>query len=113
MAQTEKDLGEPGQGRRMVTNDFQKWQNRIPPKKERKGKEEDARNGDAEKGIPQHVPKRMANQKLSKESEPREGKNERKRKRDLPRRWGQNMLCLQKNKTGEPTVPRDAQKTPL
>jgi len=47
----------------------------------------------------------MANQKLSKESEPREGKDERKRKRDLPRRWGQNMLCLQKNKTGEPTVP--------
>ena len=41
-----------------------------------KGKEEYARNGDTEKGIPQHVPKRMADQKLSKESEPREGKNE-------------------------------------
>ena len=76
-------------------------------------KEEDARNGDAEKGIPQHVPKKMANQKLSKESELKERKNERTRKRDLPRRWGQDMLCLQKNKTGEPTVPREAQKTPL
>ena len=69
---------------------------------------EDARNGDVEKGIPQHIPKKMANQKLSKESELREGKNEKKRKRDLPRRWGQDMLCLQKSKTGEPTVPREA-----
>ena len=50
------------------------------------GKVEDARNGDAEKGIPQYVPKKIANQKLSKESELREGKNEKKRKRDLPRR---------------------------
>jgi len=63
--------------------------------------------------MPHYVPKRMANQKLSKESEPREGKYERKWKRDLLRRWGQNMLCLQRNKTGEPTVPWDAQKTPL
>ena len=46
---------------------------------------EDARNGDAEKGIPQHTPKKMANQELSKESELKEGKNEKKRKRDLPR----------------------------
>ena len=38
MAQTKKSLGEPGQGRRMITNDFQKWQNRIPPRWERKGK---------------------------------------------------------------------------
>ena len=74
---------------------------------------EDARNGDAEKGIPQHVPKKMANQKLSKESELREGKNEKKRKRDLPRRRGQDILCSQKSKTGEPMVPREAQKTPL
>ena len=51
-----------------------------------KGKVEDARNGDAEKGIPQHVPKKMANQELSKESELKEGKNEKKQKRDLPRR---------------------------
>ena len=39
-----------------------------------------ARNGDAEKGIPQHIPKKMANQELSKESELKEGKNEKKRK---------------------------------
>ena len=55
----------------------------------------------------------MVNQELSKESELKEGKNEKKRKRDLPRRWEQDMLYLQKSKTGEPTVPREAQKTPL
>ena len=38
MAQIEKSLGELEQGRRMITNDFQKWQNRIPLKWERKGK---------------------------------------------------------------------------
>ena len=42
----------------------------------KRGKVEDARNGDAEKAIPQHVPKKMANQELSKESELKEGKNE-------------------------------------
>ena len=45
---------------------------------------EDARNGDAEKGIPQHIPKKMANQELSKESELKEGKNEKNGKWDLP-----------------------------
>ena len=44
-----------------------------------------AKNGDAEKGIPQHIPKKMANQELSKESELKEGKNEKKGKWDLPR----------------------------
>ena len=39
---------------------------------------EDAKNGDAEKGIPQHIPKKIANQELSKESELKEGKNEKK-----------------------------------
>ena len=39
-------------------------------------KRENARNEDAEKGIPQHIPKNMANQELSKESELKEGKNE-------------------------------------
>ena len=34
------------------------------------------KNGDAEKGIPQHIPKKVANQELSKESELKEGKNE-------------------------------------
>ena len=72
----------------MITNDFQNDRTGFRPNRKEKGKVEDARNEDAEKGIPQHDPKRMANQKLSKESEPREGKNKRKRKRDLPRRWG-------------------------
>ena len=76
-------------------------------------KVEDARNEDAEKGIPQHIPKKMANQELSKESELKEGKNEKKRKKDLPRWWEQDMLCLQKSKTGEPMVPWEDQKTPL
>ena len=50
------------------------------------GKEkENAKNEDAKKGIPQHIPKKMANQELSKESELKEGKNEKKRKWDLPR----------------------------
>lgn len=35
--------------------------------------------------IPQHIPKKMANQELSKESKLKEGKNEKKRKWDLPR----------------------------
>ena len=97
----------------MITNDFQNGRTGFRPKRKEKGKVEDARNGDAEKGIPQHVPKKMTNQELSKESELKEGKNEKKRKKDLPRRWEQDMLCLQKSKTGEPTVPREAQKTPL
>ena len=48
-------------------------------------KVEGTRNGDAEKGIPQHIPKKMANQELLKELELKEGKNEKKRKMDLPR----------------------------
>ena len=71
---------------------------------------EDARNGDAEKGIPQHVPKKMANQKLSKESELREGKNEKKRKRDLPRQQGQDILCSQKSKQGNQWFPGKPRK---
>ena len=35
-----------------------------------------SQNGDAKKGIPQHIPKKVANQGLSKESELKEGKNE-------------------------------------
>ena len=89
----------------MITNDFQNGRTGFRPNRKEKGKEEDARNGDAEKGIPQHFPKKMANQELSKESELKEGKNEKKRKIDLPRRWEQDMLCLQRSKTGEPTVP--------
>ena len=71
---------------------------------------EDARNGDAEKGIPQHVPKKMANQKLSKESELREGKNERKRKRDLPRRWGRTCSVCKRAKQGNQRFPGKTKK---
>ena len=71
----------------MITNDFQNGRTGFRPDRKEKGKLEDARNEDVEKGIPQHVPKKMANQELSKESELKEGKNEKKRKRDLPRRW--------------------------
>ena len=67
----------------MITNDFQNGRTGFRPNKKEKGKEEDARSGDAEKGIPQHVLKRMANQKLSKESELREGKNEKKTEKGL------------------------------
>ena len=79
-------------------------------KKKKKGGKVELPNGDAEKGIPQHIPKKMANQELSKESELKEGKNEKKRKRDLTRWWEQDVLCLQKGKTGEPTVTREDQK---
>ena len=70
----------------MITNNFQNDRIGFRPNRKKKGKVEDARNGDAEKGIPMYVPKKMANQELSKESELKEGKNEKKRKRDLPRR---------------------------
>ena len=66
---------------------FENSRTGFRPNRKEKGKVEDARNEDAKKGIPQHVPKKMANQKLSKESELREGKNEKKKwKRDLLRR---------------------------
>ena len=92
---------------------FKNGRTGFRPDGKEKGKVEDARNGDAEKGIPQHTPKKMANQELSKESELKEGKNEKKRKRDLPRRWEQDVLCLQKSKTGEPTVPQEDQKNSI
>ena len=40
-------------------------------------------DGEAEKGIPWHIPKKVANQGLSKESKLKEGKNEKKGKWDL------------------------------
>ena len=40
-------------------------------------------NGETEKGIPQHIPKKVANQGLSKESKLKEGKNEKNGKWDL------------------------------
>ena len=70
----------------MITNDFQKWQNRIPPRWERKGKKWKA----PETGMPRRAylstsQKRWPTKNFQKESELKEGKNEKKRKRDLPR----------------------------
>ena len=62
----------------MITSGFQVGRTGFRPDGKEKGKGENARNGDAEKGIPQHIPKKMANQELSKESELKEGKNEKK-----------------------------------
>ena len=53
----------------MITNGFQVSRTGFCPDGKEKGKVENARNGDAEKGIPQHIPKKMANKELSKESE--------------------------------------------
>ena len=58
----------------MATGDLSSWQNRIPPKWEKKGKME-LSNGEIEKGIPQHIPKKVTNQGLSKESKLKERKN--------------------------------------
>ena len=41
------------------------------------------KNGEAEKGIPQHIPKKVANQGLSKELELKEGRNEKNGKWNL------------------------------
>ena len=62
----------------MITGGFQNGRTGFRPDGKEKGKVENARNGDAEKGIPQHIPKKMANQELSKELELKEGKNEKK-----------------------------------
>ena len=56
----------------MITNGFQVSRTGFCPDGKEKGKVKNARNGDAEKGIPQHIPKKMANQELSKESELKE-----------------------------------------
>ena len=55
-----------------------------------------ARNGDAEKGIPQHIPKKMANQELSKESELKEGKNEKKMEMGLTKMMGTGRALFAK-----------------
>ena len=82
-----KSLRESEQGstkKRMITSGFQVGRTGFRLDGKEKGKVENARNEDAEKGIPQHIPKKMANQELSKESELKEGKNEKKRKWDIP-----------------------------
>ena len=80
MAQTEEKPRGTRTEKHKKKNDNKRlssWQNRIPPRWERKGKSGKLpKNGDAEKGIPQHIPKKVANQGLSKESELKEGKNE-------------------------------------
>ena len=68
-------------------------------------------NGDAEKGIPQHIPKKVANQGLSKESELKEGKNEKNGKWDLPSDKHGTWLCSQEGKIGELTVSREDQNS--
>ena len=74
------------------------------------GKEECARNEDTEKGIPQHAPKRMADQKLSKESEPREGKNEKKTAKGLTKATGtEHALFAKEQNRGT----RDTQKNSI
>ena len=67
----------------MVTGGFQVGRTGFRPDEKEKGKVE-LPNGEAEEGIPQHIPKKVANQGLSKESELKEGKNEKNRKWDLP-----------------------------
>ena len=53
----------------MITSGFQVGRTGFRPDGKEKGKVETVKNGDAEKGIPQHIPKKVANQELSKESE--------------------------------------------
>ena len=67
----------------MVTGGFQVDRIGFRPDGKKRRKVE-LPNGDAEKGIPQHIPKKMANQRLSKESKLKEGKNEKNEKWDLP-----------------------------
>ena len=52
----------------MITSGFQVGRTGFCLDGKEKGKVENARNGDAEKGIPQHIPKKKPNQELSKES---------------------------------------------
>ena len=67
----------------MVTGGIQVDRIGFHPDGKKKGKVE-LPNGEAEKGIPQHIPKKVANQVLSKESKLKEGKNEKNGKWDLP-----------------------------
>ena len=59
----------------MATGDFQVGRIGFRPDGKKKGKVE-LPNSETEKGIPQHIPKKVTNQGLSKESKLREGKNE-------------------------------------
>ena len=70
------------------------------------------KKGDAEKGIPQHIPKKMANQELSKELELKEGKNEKKRKWDLSSDGYRTCSVCKRVKQGNQRFPGKT-KTPL
>ena len=86
----------------MITSGFQVGRTGFHPD----GKEkENAKNGDAEKGIPQHIPKKMANQELSKELELKEGKNEKNRKWDLPSDKYRTCSVCKKVKQGNQRFP--------
>ena len=71
-----------------------------------------ARDGDAEKGIPQHILKKMANQELSKESELKEGKNKKNGKWDLPSDRNRTCSICKKVKQGNQRFPEKT-RTPL
>ena len=108
MAQTEKNLGEPEQGsirKRMIISGFQVGRTGFCPDGKENGKVENAKNEDAEKGIPQHIPKKMANQELSKKSELKEGKNEKKRKWDLPSDGNRTCSVCKRVKQGNQRFP--------
>ena len=96
----------------MITSGFQVGRTGFRPDGKEKGKVEAAKNGDAEKGIPQHIPKKMANQELSKESELKEGKDEKKRKWDLPSDRHGTGSVHKKEKQGNQRFPGKT-KTPL
>ena len=66
----------------MVTGGFQVGRIRFRPDGKEKGKVE-LPNGEAKKGIPQHIPKKVAHQGLSKESKLKGGNNEKNGKWDL------------------------------
>ena len=89
----------------MITSGFQVGRTGFRPDGKEKGKMETAKNRDAEKGIPQHIPKKMANQELSKESELKEGKNEKKRKWDLPSDRYRTCSICKKVKQGNQRFP--------
>ena len=81
MAQTEKKPRGTRKGKhkkRIITSGFQFGRTRFRPDGKRE-KWKLQKNEDTEKGIPQHVPKKVVNQELSKRSELKEGKNEKTR----------------------------------
>ena len=62
--------------KRMASGDFPFGRMGFRPDGKKKANRE-LTNGETEKSIPQHIPKKVTNQGLSKESKLKEGKNER------------------------------------